>query len=201
MILSVGVAKIFYIFGVIFFSPCYCDGTVLQESAQGLVACRRYRAKQKKALQLRILFTFAEAAKAPQWWMLWGMLFLNISAGIGLISQLSPLAQGILIKTVADPGGIGCSRRNHSGDLLHLQWGWPVFWAWVSDGIGRKNVFMTLFITQAILYFLLPGISNVFLFTVIACHLLACIALVRSSQSHHASRNSAKVENHDHIQH
>jgi hypothetical protein len=39
---------------------------------------------------------------------------------------------------------------------------------------------MTLFITQEIFYFLLPGMSNVFLFTVIAFHLLACIALVWS---------------------
>ena len=43
-------------------------------------------------------FTFDEAVKTPQWWMLWGMLFLNVSAGLGLISQLSPMAQEVLKK-------------------------------------------------------------------------------------------------------
>jgi OFA family oxalate/formate antiporter-like MFS transporter len=49
-----------------------------------------------------------------------------------------------------------------------------LFWAWTSDAIGRRNVFITMFITQAILYIVLPQIGNTFLFTVIACYLLAC---------------------------
>ncbi len=38
-------------------------------------------------------YKFDEAIKTRQWWMLWAMLFLNVSAGLGLISQLSPMAQ------------------------------------------------------------------------------------------------------------
>jgi OFA family oxalate/formate antiporter-like MFS transporter len=49
-----------------------------------------------------------------------------------------------------------------------------LFWAWTSDAIGRKNVFITMFITQAILYVLLPQIESQLIFTVIACYLLAC---------------------------
>jgi transcriptional regulator of aromatic amino acid metabolism len=47
-------------------------------------------------------FTFDEAVKRPQWWMLWGMLFLNVSAGLGLISQLSPLAQAKLLRVIQE---------------------------------------------------------------------------------------------------
>jgi OFA family oxalate/formate antiporter-like MFS transporter len=49
-----------------------------------------------------------------------------------------------------------------------------LFWAWLSDAMGRKNVFITMFLTQAVLYILLPQISGQFLFTVVACYLLAC---------------------------
>ncbi|NMD39224.1 MAG: OFA family MFS transporter, partial [Deltaproteobacteria bacterium] len=44
----------------------------------------------------------------------------------------------------------------------------------LSDKIGRKMVFMTMFASQAALYILLPQISNQLMFTVIACYLLAC---------------------------
>ena len=49
-----------------------------------------------------------------------------------------------------------------------------LFWAWTSDAIGRRNVFITMFITQAILYIILPYIGSEIIFTVIACYLLSC---------------------------
>ncbi|HEX7534925.1 MAG TPA: MFS transporter, partial [Syntrophales bacterium] len=49
-----------------------------------------------------------------------------------------------------------------------------LFWAWTSDAIGRRNVFITMFITQAALYIILPHIGSEFLFTLFACYLLAC---------------------------
>ncbi len=38
-------------------------------------------------------FTVREAMSAWQFWLLWAMLFLNVSAGIMVISQASPMAQ------------------------------------------------------------------------------------------------------------
>jgi len=109
--------------------------------------------------------------------MLWGMLFLNISAGLGLLSQLSPMAQDVIKKAstmeitpkeLALAGGAILAIASIFNGLGRL------FWAWLSDTIGRKNVFMTMFVTQAILYILLPQISDKTIFTVVACYLLAC---------------------------
>ncbi len=50
-----------------------------------------------------------------------------------------------------------------------------LFWAAVSDKIGRKGTYIVMFMTQAILYVLLPQISSVLVFTIIACYLLACL--------------------------
>jgi len=49
-----------------------------------------------------------------------------------------------------------------------------IFWASLSDKIGRKAVFAVLFGTQAPLFFLLPQISNIVLFSIVACYILAC---------------------------
>ena len=99
--------------------------------------------------------------------MLWGMLFLNVSAGLGLISQLSPLAQvvvknetpGITPADLAIAGGTILAIASIFNGLGRL------FWASLSDKIGRKMVFMVMFASQAVLYIFLPQISNVMLFT------------------------------------
>lgn len=118
-------------------------------------------------------FTFKEAVSKPQFYVLWTLLFLNITAGIGLISQLSPLAQDIakgttgnLIELAAIGGFIVAISSLFNG------LGRP-FWSWISDKIGRKQVFIILFSSQATLYFLLPQINNIILFGIVACYLLS----------------------------
>ncbi len=122
-------------------------------------------------------FGWAEAKKTRQWYMLWGMLFLNVTAGMGLLSKLSPMAQEVIkvAQNIDDPaklavlgGGVLATASIFNG-LGRL------FWAAVSDKIGRKGTYMTMFLTQAILYILLPQVTSVLIFTIIACYLLACL--------------------------
>jgi OFA family oxalate/formate antiporter-like MFS transporter len=108
--------------------------------------------------------------------MLWSMLFLNVSAGLGLISQLSPMAQDVIKKSTP---GIGAAELAVAGGTILaiasiFNGLGRLFWASVSDFIGRRMVFLTMFATQAVLYILLPQISNDLVFTIIACYLLAC---------------------------
>jgi len=122
-------------------------------------------------------FGWAEAKKTRQWYMLWVMLFLNVTAGMGLLSKLSPMAQEVikLAQNIDDPaklavlgGGVLATASIFNG-LGRL------FWAAVSDKIGRKGVYMTMFLSQAILYILLPQVTSVLIFTIIACYLLSCL--------------------------
>ncbi len=174
MVNSMGVANTFYIWGVIFLILVTATAQLYKNPPKGwLPAGFKPSAGTTSAAQS---FTFAQAKKTPQWWMLWLMLCLNISAGLGLISQLSPLAQGVIakaqgitdVKELALIGGTILAIASIFNGLGRL------FWAWISDAIGRKNVFIAMFITQAILYILLPQISSVLIFTIIACYLLAC---------------------------
>ena len=174
MVISMGVANTFYIWGVIFLVLVPLAAQLYKNPPKGwLPAGFTPKATGVTAAQS---FTFDEAVKTPQWWMLWTMLFLNVSAGLGLISQLSPMAQDVIKKT--DPLLTGAALALAGGSILAYASIFNglgrLFWAWTSDAIGRKNVFMTMFITQAVLYVLLPQIDNQLLFTVVACYLLAC---------------------------
>jgi OFA family oxalate/formate antiporter-like MFS transporter len=99
-------------------------------------------------------YTVREAMGIWQFWLLWAMLFLNVSAGIMIISQASPMAQQLVGMTpVAAAGMVGLiSIFNGTG---------RVFWAWVSDHLGRARVYFLLYAIQVIIFFSLPQIHNV----------------------------------------
>src|SRR5690348_8147856 len=96
-------------------------------------------------------FTVREAASTWQFYLLWAMLFLNVSAGIMIISQASPMAQSkefVGMTAIQAAGMVGLiSIFNGLG---------RVFWAWVSDFIGRARVYFLLFAIQAVVFFMLP---------------------------------------------
>src|SRR3954463_347762 len=103
-------------------------------------------------------FTVQDAMRTPQFWMLWLILFLNVSAGIMIISQASPMAQQLAHMTpVAAAGMVGLiSIFNGAG---------RVFWAWVSDYLGRARVYLLLYVIQAVIFMMLPRLTNLTLFS------------------------------------
>jgi MFS family permease len=109
-----------------------------------------------------------EAWKTPQFWLLWVMLFVNVTAGIGILEQAAPMIQDLFkgqISPVAAVGFVGIlSIFNMAGRFL---------WASFSDFIGRKGTYFTFFVLGAVLYFFLPfsrqdKINSVPLFVAIA---------------------------------
>jgi len=89
-------------------------------------------------------FTQAQALTRPQWYALWAMLTLNVTAGIMLISQAAPLATSKGQAVEAAAGFVALvSVFNATGRF---------FWSWLSDLIGRRQVFMTMFGIQAVIF-------------------------------------------------
>jgi OFA family oxalate/formate antiporter-like MFS transporter len=103
-------------------------------------------------------YTVKEAMGTWQFWVLWAMLFLNVSAGIMIISQASPMAQQIVgLTPVAAAGIVGViSIFNGLG---------RIFWAAVSDYLGRARVYALLYLIQVVVFFSLPNLHTVALFT------------------------------------
>jgi OFA family oxalate/formate antiporter-like MFS transporter len=159
IVTSSGVANTFYIWGFIFLILVTGAAQFYKNPPAGWLP--KGFTPSATATSAAGSFMFGEAVKTPQWWMLWLMLGLNVSAGLGLISQLSPISQELykplldpslagdaIVKKLAWAGGLAVAITAIFNGLGRL------FWAKISDNIGRKSVFATMFITQAPLY---PG--------------------------------------------
>jgi MFS family permease len=108
-----------------------------------------------------------QAWVTPQFWLLWVVLFLNVTAGIGILEQASPMIQDLFKGTVGPAAAAG-----FVGLLSLFNMGGRFFWASISDFIGRKNTYFCFFAIGAVLYFALPHAGSVVLFVSIACLLL-----------------------------
>ncbi len=180
-IMSSGVANTFYIWGIIFLILVTGAAQFYKNPPKGWTPAGFTPAAS--SISAANSFMFGEAVKTPQWWMLWAMLALNVSAGLGLISQLSPISQE-LYKPLIDPSLAGdkivVALAAAGGTVVAISAIFNglgrLFWAKISDNIGRKAVFATMFITQAVLYLLVAMgiVGSYYLFLVVACYLLAC---------------------------
>jgi MFS family permease len=109
------------------------------------------------------------AHKTPQFWLIWWVLCLNVSAGIGVLGMASPMLQeifagkliglpdvGFNALTVAQKATIATIAAGFGGLLSLFNIGGRFFWASLSDKIGRKNTYYTFFILGIVLYALAP---------------------------------------------
>ncbi len=102
------------------------------------------------------------AWKTPQFWMLWVVLCMNVSAGIGILGQASPMIQDMFKVTPAAAAG-------YVGLLSLCNLGGRFFWSSMSDIIGRKGIYCIYFILGAALYASVPwtqGQGSVTLFVI-----------------------------------
>jgi MFS family permease len=109
----------------------------------------------------------------PQFWLLWIVLCTNVTAGIGIIEQASPMIQELFKGTIGPVAAGG-----FVGLLSLFNMGGRFFWSSVSDFIGRKPTYFIFFALGAVLYFILPRtgadhLNNVKLFVTIAAVLLS----------------------------
>ena len=105
----------------------------------------------------------------PQFWLIWMVLCMNVSAGIGVIGMASPMLQEVF-------GGslIGVSQKFGELDKIQLaaiasvaagftallslfNIGGRFFWASLSDKLGRKMTYVVFFVLGGVLYFSVPG--------------------------------------------
>ena len=108
-----------------------------------------------------------EATKTPQFWLIWMVLCLNVTAGIGVIAMASPMLQDVFGTHLLHGNGAGMSAEAQKAAIVAAAAGLVglislfnslgrIFWASLSDKIGRKTTYYCFFILGIILYVLLP---------------------------------------------
>ncbi|MDE2120631.1 MAG: OFA family MFS transporter, partial [Betaproteobacteria bacterium] len=111
------------------------------------------------------------AWKTPQFWLIWGVLFLNVTAGIGVISMASPMLQdvfgghligldGVTTLSAAQKAGIAASAAGLVGLISLFNSLGRFAWASISDRIGRKMTYTLFFILGMALYISLPTFGH-----------------------------------------
>ena len=112
------------------------------------------------SIQSKSLVTSANVAvdmawRTPQFWLLWVVLCMNVTAGIGVLGVASPMIQEIFsgrVTPAAAAGFVGLiSLFNMVGRF---------FWAATSDYIGRRNTYMVFFLLGILLYSTVPTLGH-----------------------------------------
>ena len=165
LIASYGVSTTFVILGIVYFAIMRLAARVMTNPPQGY-APLGFQKSDVHGLSAQG-FTLPQALRSWQWYGLWLTLFLNSTAGISIISQASPMAQEISrVSSTAAATLVGIiSIANGSGRFL---------WAWVSDAIGRKAVFVAMFLLQAAAFLMLSHISGFGSLTALSFVILLC---------------------------
>ena len=93
-----------------------------------------------------------QAIQTVQFFLLWGILFINVTAGIGILAQASPMMQDMFHQTPLQAAAVVSliSVFNASGRFL---------WASISDYIGRRNTYTIFFVVQFVLFLLIPRLA------------------------------------------
>jgi MFS family permease len=110
-----------------------------------------------------------DAHKTPQFWLIWIVLCMNVSAGIGVLAMASPMLQEIFGGSLIHLPGLHLSELDDSqrkavatiaagftGLLSLFNIVGRFFWASLSDRIGRKATYSTFFALGIALYALSP---------------------------------------------
>jgi MFS family permease len=95
--------------------------------------------------------TADQAVRTLPFWLLWAVLFLNVTAGIGVLGQASPMIQEMF------PGRVSSAAAAGFVGLLSLfNMGGRFCWSSLSDYVGRKATYAISFLLGAALYALTP---------------------------------------------
>ncbi len=167
LIIRSGVAATFEIFAAAYFLVIAAAAQLQVDPPIGWRPAGWVPQSAVSKMASRTDYTVAQAMRTWRFWLLWILLVLNTSAGIMIISQASPLAQQQVGMSVIEASALVgiISMFNGTGRLA---------WAWISDFIGRAQVYFLLFVIQVFVFFTLPHLHDKFLFEVSVCAIALC---------------------------
>jgi MFS family permease len=146
-----GVAETFICLGVIYLIFMWVGAAIVRIPAPGWKPDGYVAPLQASKLITTSDVYVYDAIKTPQFWLIWWVLCLNVTAGIGVLGQASAMSQEMFpgkVTAVAAAGFVGLlSLFNMLGRF---------FWASTSDYIGRKNTYFVFMVLGFALYCTVP---------------------------------------------
>jgi MFS family permease len=153
---SNGVLETFVTMGVIYFMFMMIGVFSVRVPADDWKPAGWTAPVQPKKLVTTANVAVEAAWRTPQFWLLWVVLCMNVTAGIGVLGQASPMIQEMFpgrVSPAAAAGFVGLiSLFNMIGRF---------FWASTSDYIGRRNTYMVFFLLGIALYAAVPTLGHI----------------------------------------
>jgi MFS family permease len=151
----VGVAETFIVLGVVYFLFMMVGSIIVRVPAPGWKP-EGYTppAQASKLITTSDVFVY-DSLKTPQFWLIWWILCLNVTAGIGVLGQASAMSQEMFpgkVTPVAAAGFVGLMSLFNMGGRF--------FWASTSDYIGRKNTYFVFMVLGFLLYVAVPSTGS-----------------------------------------
>ena len=180
---SVGVAPTFVVLGLFYLVLMMFGAFTIRVPAEGWKPEGYVAPKMKNKLVSSNHVNVSQAMKTPQFWLLFWVLCLNVTAGIGVLGQASVMIQELFSEaSVGKQAAIGAGAAAGFVSLLSLfNMGGRFLWSSVSDKLGRKNTYTIFFVLGSLLYFAVPSIGesgNKALFIIGFCVIIPCMAAV-----------------------
>jgi len=153
---SVGVIETFVIMGVIYFISMMIGAFSIRIPAADWKPEGWTPPAVQNKLITRANVHIDQAMKTPQFYLLWIVLCLNVTAGIGVLSQASLMIQETFKGAVTPAAAAG-----FVGLLSLFNMGGRLFWSSASDYIGRKMTYFIFFVVGAALYAAVPYMGHI----------------------------------------
>ena len=165
-------------------NPTVVDQNAAGKSTGNATAAVRSESKRQGTSESKRYVQVGDAWKTPQFWLLWFVLCLNVSAGIGVLGMASPLLQeifgGRLIAIDIEYDSLSQDQLKQvaavaagfTGLLSLFNIAGRFFWASLSDYIGRKSTYAIFFLLGCLAYASVPAlgqIGNLALFAAVFC--------------------------------
>ena len=152
----IGVAETFIVIGAIYFVFMMVGALIVRIPAPGWKP-QGYTPPQQasKLITTSDVFVY-DSVKTPQFWLIWWILCLNVTAGIGVLGQASAMSQEMFpgkVSPVAAAGFVGLMSLFNMGGRF--------FWASTSDYIGRKNTYFVFMVLGFLLYIAVPHTDSI----------------------------------------
>jgi MFS family permease len=148
----IGVANTVMTLGATYLAIMLIGSRLLERPPAGWKPAGWTPAAVPRAMIANRSVTRNEAIQTTQFFLLWGILFINVTAGIGILAQASPMMQDMFQRTALQAATVVSviSIFNASGRFL---------WASGSDYIGRRNTYTIFFLAQFVLFLLIPQLA------------------------------------------
>ena len=156
---NIGVAQTFFTLGVIYFVIMMIAAFAYRVPREGWLPEGYVVPDETKGMITQHDVDIDEALKTPQFWQLWIMLCLNVTAGIGVLAVAKTMMKDIFGSALPNVVNLEFAATYVLMISVFNMLG-RFFWASISDYIGRKNTYFIFFGLGALLYASIPFVAQ-----------------------------------------